>query len=113
MTLDSAVRSATFLQPAERPILTNTLATVLTAYERPDSDAYGLVGAISFTIAHGAVSFRDVAEFMTDIAPDAAPAGISIEELMQTYAALTRQGMSSWAATAHIRATMLGQEAGA
>lgn len=94
MNLDSAVRTATFLRPAERPILTNTLATVLTAYDRPESDAYGLVGAISYAVTNGVVSFRQVAQFIVNVTPLASDQGQPIEPMLAMLAQMTQQGIS-------------------
>lgn len=97
--INLAVQSARFVRVSERPMLTDALTATLDAYGRPASDAPGLVGAISYAVIHGVVTVAQVCQFITTIAPLAAPHDTPVEGLLESFAAMTVQGFSADAAT--------------
>ncbi len=82
------------------------LTTVINAFKLPMSDAQKVADIMFTTVKGGKTTFEELSAAMFNVAPIAAAAGFSFDEVSAAIATLTKQGVPTKIATTQIRAAM-------
>ena len=84
------------------------LTTVINAFKMPMTDAEKVADIMFTTVKQGKTTMGELSASMSNVAPMAAAAGVSFEEVSASIATLTKQGVPTAQATTQIRAAMQG-----
>lgn len=83
------------------------ITTVLNAFMMRSSEARTVADKMFNTVRDGKTTFGELASYMAHAAPTAASLGVSLEDILGSVAALTKQGTPSSTALMQIRNIML------
>jgi len=82
------------------------LTTVINAFKIPITDAQHVADVMFTTVKGGKTTFAELAASMFNVAPIAAAAGVSFEEVAAALATITKQGVPTAVATTQLRAAI-------
>ncbi len=82
------------------------LTTVINAFKLPMEDAQKVADIMFTTVKGGKTTFAELSASMFNVAPIAAAAGVSFEEVSAAIATMTKQGVPTSVATTQIRAAL-------
>uniref|UniRef100_A0A6M3J046 Putative tail protein n=2 Tax=viral metagenome TaxID=1070528 RepID=A0A6M3J046_9ZZZZ len=83
------------------------LTTVLNAFKIPTSEAQKVADIMFSTVKSGKTTFAELSASMFNVAPIAATAGVSFEEVSAALATMTKQGVPTSVATTQLRQAMV------
>lgn len=84
----------------------DALTTVLTDYHLPAQKAADVTSKLVATVASGKTTMGDLAAAIHNVAPQAASAGVSLEQMLGALATMTGQGIDAAQATQDLKNTI-------
>jgi len=84
------------------------LTTIINAFKIPVADAERVADIMFTTVKGGKTTMEELSNSMFQVAPIAASAGVSFEEVAASIATLTKQGVPTEQATTQVRQAIVG-----